>query len=251
LWLSDRLPWREVYFILAGCMLIGMGATFAAIEPEAYGGAPRTLREAVVLPFVDFFKRSGAWLFLAFILLYKIGDSMASAMTTPFLLELGFTRSELAVVVKTFGLLSLLGGSLIGGALMLKIGISRALWVFGLLQALSILGFAWLASTGRHAEGLVAVVILENLSFGMGTSAYSAFMASLCNVRFSATQYALLSSLMGVPRVILSSPTGFLAQGVGWPGFFVLCAAAALPGMVLLCFVAPWKGSGTSNLVPG
>jgi len=241
LWLADHIPWRQVYTVLALAMLIGVLTTFLAEEPSGCGTPPRTLREAVLEPFKDFFHHSGAVLILAFILLYKIGDAMAGSMTTPFVLEMGYTKSEMAAVVKTFGLAALLGGSLLGGALMLRLGINRALWLFGLLQSLSILGFAWLAQAGRTLPGLASVVAFENLSFGMGTSAYVAFMARLCNRRFSATQYALFTSLMGVPRVLASTPTGYLAKCTGWPGFFIFCAAAALPGMLLLLKVAPWK----------
>lgn len=248
LWLSDHLAWRQVYAIIALAMLAGVATTLCASEPLDNGGAPQTMAQAVVEPFLDFFRRRGAVLILVFILLYKVGDAMASNMTTVFVLDLGFSRSQLAAIVKTFGLVSLLAGGLIGGVIMLKLGINRALWVFGLLQAFSILGFAWLAHAGQNLAGLAGAVAFENLSFGMGSSAYAAFMASLCNKRFSATQYALFSSLMGVPRVLISAPTGYWAEHLGWPAFFVFCAAAAFPGMLLLRWVAPWNAAQAAEV---
>ena len=240
--LADRIPWRAVYLLMAGCMAVGIAMTLLCREPEMEAPPPRTLREAVVEPFLDFFRRREAWLILAFILFYKIGDQMASAMTTPFVLEMGFSKTELAAVVKLFGLASMIGGGLVGGIVMLKLGIGRSLWAFGILQALSILAFAALAQAGREYALLAGAVSLENFSFGMGTSAYAAYIASQTNKRFTATQYALFSSLTGIPRVLAAAPTGYLAQALGWTGYFGFCAAAAIPGLVLLFWVAPWRG---------
>jgi PAT family beta-lactamase induction signal transducer AmpG len=200
------------------------------------------MREAVVAPFVEFFARHGAWLVLAFILLYKLGDAMAAEMTMPMYLQLGYTKTQVGVVVKGIGFWATILGGLAGGVLILRLGIHRALWVFGILQALSTLGFAVLAMADVRLSVLGAVIGFENVSSGMGTAAYSAYMASLTNTRFTATQFALLSSLMGVPRVILGAPTGWMAKHLGWPGFFLFCTAIAIPGMLLLCKVAPWRG---------
>jgi PAT family beta-lactamase induction signal transducer AmpG len=241
--LADRVPWRAVYFLMAGFMVVGVGTALLCREPVIETPPPRTLRDAVVEPFLDFFRRRGAWLVLAFIVLYKIGDQMASAMTTPFVLELGFSKTELAAVVKVFGLVSMIVGGLVGGIVMLKVGIRRSLWAFGILQALSVLAFAALSQAGRIYGVLAGAVSLENFSFGMGASAYAAYMASQTNKRFTATQFALLSSLTGIPRVLAAAPTGFLAKGLGWTGYFVFCAAAAIPGLVLLLWVAPWGRS--------
>ena len=244
LFLADHISWRHVYLCLAALMLVGMVFTLLAPPPGDNYQAPRSIKEAIVNPFVDYFSRSGALIILAFILLYKVGDSMASNLTTPFILQLGFSKTELASIVKTFGLAATIVGSLVGGAFMIRLGIGRSLWIFGTLQAVSTAGFAWLAGQGHSLPGLAAVIAFENLSGGMGTAAYAAFMASLCNKSFSATQYALLSSLMGVPRVLIATPTGFIAQQLGWQGFFVVCTLAALPGMVLLLWVAPWSRDG-------
>jgi PAT family beta-lactamase induction signal transducer AmpG len=238
--LADRIPWRAVYFLMAAFMAVGVLTTILCREPDIEAPPPRTLRDAVVEPFLDFFRRRGAWLVLAFIVLYKVGDQMASAMTTPFVLDLGFTKTELAAVVKLFGLVSMIVGGLVGGVVMLKIGIRRSLWAFGILQAVSVLAFAALAQAGRIYGILAGAVSLENFSFGMGASAYAAYMASQTNKRFTATQFALLSSLTGIPRVLAAAPTGFLAKAFGWTGFFAFCAAAAIPGLVLLFWVAPW-----------
>ena len=239
--LADLIPWRAVYFLMAAFMAVGVATTLLCREPVIDAPPPRDLREAVVEPFVDFFRRRGAWLILAFIVLYKIGDQMASAMTTPIVLELGFTKTELAAVVKLFGLASMIVGGLVGGIVMLKLGIRRSLWAFGILQALSVLPFAALAQAGKVHGMLAGAVTLENFSFGMGASAYSAYMASQTNKRFTATQFALFSSLTGIPRVLASAPTGFLAKGLGWTGFFVFCAVSAIPGLLLLFWVAPWR----------
>ena len=200
-------------------------------------------------PFVEYFSRAGmAWgvLILSFILLYKIGDTMASAMTIPFYLDIGFTKTQIGAIVKLFGFWATVGGSLVGGVLILRLGINRSLWIFGVLQAVSTAGFALLAHLGPREAWLAAVVAFENLTGGMGTAAFVAFMASQTNKRFTATQYALLSSLMGVPRVLASAPTGYMAEGMGWAGFFIFCTVIAIPGMLLLFKFAPW-GANDGN----
>jgi PAT family beta-lactamase induction signal transducer AmpG len=238
--LADFVSFRIVYLLLGLTMLIGMVTTLLAPEPPASEGTPRTLREAVIDPFVEYFRREDALWILAFILLYKIGDSMASAMTTPFYLDLGFSKSEIGAVVKLFGFWATILGGLAGGVFMLRTGIYRALWYFGILQAVSTAGFALLALVGPSLAALAGVIAFENLSGGMGTAAYVGFMASLTNKRFTATQYALLSSLMGVPRVLASAPTGFMAEGLGWVGFFVVCTLIAAPGLVILRRAQRW-----------
>jgi len=232
--LADHMSFSQVYQLMAAFMLLGVATTVFAPEPRPAEGVPTTLREAVVQPFVDYFRRRDALLILAFVLLYKIGDTMASHMTTPFYLDIGFSKTEIGAVVKLFGFWATVLGGLLGGLLIMRTGIYRALWVFGILQAVSTAGFAWLAVIGASLPGLAAVISFENLSAGMGTAAYIAYMASLTNRKFTATQYALLSSLMGVPRVIAAAPTGYLADALGWASFFVFCALIALPGLLLL-----------------
>lgn len=240
--MADAISFKAVYLIMAACLLPCMIATVLSPEPEIIAGTPKTLREAVIDPIAEYFSRSGAIWILAFILLYKIGDTMASAMTTPFYLDIGFSMTEIGAVVKLFGFWATLGGSLAGGLIMLYIGINRSLWIFGFFQALSTAGFAVLARVGYSIPALSGVIAFENFSSGMGTAAYSAFMASITNKKFTATQYALLSSLMGVPRVIASAPTGFLAEHTGWELFFTACTLIAIPGMLLLFKFAPWNG---------
>jgi len=239
--LADQIPWKEVYFIMAGAMGIGVVTTLLSPDPEQDATPPETIQAAVVQPFVEYFRREGAWVILAFILLYKIGDSMASEMLNPFYLDMGFTKTEIGAVAKLFGFWATIIGGLGGGVLMLRLGIHRSLWIFGALQAFSTFFFVLLARVGDHLPALAAVVGFENLSGGMGTAAFVAYMASLCNRRFTATQYALLTSLMGVPRVIVGSTTGYLAKHFGWESFFLACTLIAIPGMLLLFRVAPWN----------
>jgi PAT family beta-lactamase induction signal transducer AmpG len=240
--LADVFSFQTVYLLLGLTMAIGVATTLLAPEPAQAEGVPRTLRAAVIEPFVEYFRRSEALWILAFILLYKIGDTMASAMTTPFYLDIGFTKTEIGAVVKLFGFWATILGGLLGGVLILRTGIYRALWIFGILQAVSTAGFAVLAQIGNEIAALAAVIAFENLSGGMGTAAYVAFMAAMTDKRFTATQYALLSSLMGVPRVLASAPTGYLAEGLGWFPFFALCALIAIPGLLILRRFRPWLG---------
>jgi PAT family beta-lactamase induction signal transducer AmpG len=240
--LSDHIPFSAVYAIMAACMLPGIITTLLSPEPGAGSGMPGTLREAVIEPLVDYFNRKNALWILAFILFYKIGDTMAGAITTPFYMDIGFSKTEIGAIVKLFGFWSVLLGLAAGGLLLLKLGISKCLWVFGMLQALSTAGFAVLAKTGYHPGLLSGVIAFENFTGGMGTSAFLAFMASITNKKFTATQYALLSSLMGVPRVLISAPTGFMAKQMGWEWFFVFCTVIAIPGLMMLGIFAPWKG---------
>jgi len=238
--LADFMGFALVYQLMAAFMLVGVLTTLFAPEPDIHTSTPTTLQQAVVQPFVDYFRRPDALLILLFILLYKVGDTMASHMTTPFYLDIGFSKTEIGAVVKLFGFWATIIGSIIGGIVMLRTGIYRALWGFGILQALSTAGFAMLAQVGYSLPWLAGVIAFENLSAGMGTAAFVAFMASLTNRKFTATQYALLSSLMGVPRVIVAAPTGYLAEWLGWPVFFAGCALIAIPGLALLTRFRHW-----------
>jgi PAT family beta-lactamase induction signal transducer AmpG len=240
--LADYIPFSAVYLIMAGCMFPGILTTLLAREPDIGTlSPPQSLKEAVIDPLVEYFSRPSALWILAFILFYKIGDTMASAMSIPFYLDIGFNKTEIGAVVKLFGFWATIGGSLIGGVIMIRLGINRSLWIFGVLQALSTACFALLTRIGPSVTALSGVIGFENLSGGMGTAAYVAFMASITNKRFTATQYALLSSLMGVPRVMASAPTGFLAKYLGWGWFFIACTLIAVPGMLLLLKFAPWR----------
>jgi len=242
--LTDYIAFSTVYGIMAACMLPGMITTLSAREPKVEFGKPTSMRQAVAEPLTEFFARDGAVTILAFIFLYKIGDTMASAMSTPFFLDIGFTKSQIGTVVNLFGFWATVAGGLIGGVMMLKLGINRALWIFGILQAVSTAFFAVLARVGPSIPVLSGVIVFENMSGGMGTAAYAAFMASITNKKFTATQYALLSSLMGIPRVVVSAPTGFLVKQTNWEIYFIICTLIAVPGLLLLRRIAPWSRPG-------
>ncbi len=237
--LSDQIGFPGVYLVMAALMGIGVVTTLLAPEPRV-PSMPRTLREAELDPFAEYFKREHALLILLFIVLYKLGDQMASHMTIPFYLEMGYSNTEIGAVVKTFGVIPTLVGGVLGGVLMLRTGIYAGLWGFGILQGVSTAGFVILLYTGPDLAWLAAVIGFENLSAGMGTAAFIAFMGSLTNKRFTATQYALLTSLMGVPRVFAAAPTGYLAQTLGWEIFFLACALIAIPGLLLLLKFRGW-----------
>ncbi len=239
--LADHWPFSLVYVLMALCLLPGLITSLLTPEPPTPFGTPKTMGEAITEPFVEYFSRPNAIWILAFILLYKIGDTMASSMTAPFYVDLQFSKTEVGALVKLVGFWAILGGSFIGGVLMLRLGINRCLWIFGLLQAVSTAGFALLAQMGHNLTMLAFVIGFENFTSGMGTAAYAAFMASITNKKFTATQYALLTSLMGIPRVVASSGTGLLAEALGWTGFFVFCTLIAAPGMLLLLKFAPWS----------
>ncbi|MDG4552122.1 MAG: AmpG family muropeptide MFS transporter [Candidatus Contendobacter sp.] len=238
--LADFIPFQAVYGAMAAAMLPGLVTTLLCVEPDVPMGTPRTLRDAVVQPFVEYFSRQDAVLILLFVLLYKVGEMMASQMTTPFYLDLEFTKTEIGAVVKLFGFWATVIGGLLGGVLMLRLGLYRALWLFGVLQAIGLVGFVILARLGHSLPGLALAVSSENLFSGMATTAYVAFMATLTNKKFTATQYALLSSLMGIPRVIVNTPTGYLAEWLGWEGFFLFCMASTVPGLWLLTRFRAW-----------
>lgn len=240
--LADVLSWRTVYLLVACAVAANVVVTLIAREPPLTVPPPRTFRDAVVEPFVEFFRRGGirqALVLLTFILLYKVGDAMAANMTTPYVLAVGYSKAQLAAVGKGFGFVALLLGGLVGGALVLRWGMVRSLLVFGVLQALSTAAFSVLQLRldppgGSVPWALAAVIAFENVTSGMGSSAFVGFMASLTNVRFTATQYALLTSFMAVPRVVLSAPTGWIVERIGWTAFFLGCTAIALPGLALV-----------------
>lgn len=242
--LADALSWPVVYAIMALLMGVGIGATLAAEEPKIEGVPPRTFNDSVVLPLKEFFSRSGvlsALTVLVFILLYKVGDTMAGAMATPFYKAIGFTNLEIGAIAKTFGLVSALVGGFIGGAVILKIGIQRALILGGVLQAASTACFALLATIGPSKVALAWVIAFEDITGAMGTAAFAAFMAAQTNKRFTAFQYAILTSLMGVPRTFIAAPTGIWAENLGWQSYFLLCTVVAAPGLLLLLLMLKSK----------
>jgi PAT family beta-lactamase induction signal transducer AmpG len=239
--LADHMAWRAVYVLMA--VTIGLGAlvTLFAPEPSSKIAAPEKLKDAIFLPFVEFFKRKGALEVLGFLLLYKIDVVMAVALTTPFVLDLGFTKTELGAVVKTLGLIATVAGTVVGGATMVRLKMERSLWAFGLAQGISNLTFMLLAHVGHNYAVMASAIGLENFCSGMGTAAYSAFIMSACDKRFSATQYALLSSIMALTRIVAASPTGFMVKAMGWEPFFLVCTLSMIPGLLILTRYKRWS----------
>jgi len=237
--LADQwLGWQATYWLMAALMVVGMVATWFVLEPEVKGGAPKTLDAAVVQPFSEFFTREGAIALLLLVVLYKLGDAFAGNLTTTFLLRgPGFSLTEVGAINKGFGLAATILGALAGGALMAKMRLYRALVVFGVLQAITNLGFMLLAASGKSYALMVTVIGLENLCGGMGTAAYVALLMALCDRRFSATQYALLSALSAVGRVYVGPAAGYLVAGFGWIHFFFFTFLIALPGLALLVWM--------------
>ena len=245
---DNNVGWGTIHIFLASMMLLGIMTVLLVPEPKVAVAPPTSLKEAVIGPFLEFFMRHGALMVLAFILLYKLGDNMAVALNIPFILKQGFSKTEYFLIVKGIGVLGLFGGVLLGGALMVRLGIATSLWIFGVLQAISTLCFGLLVwvdhsspfwETYRHTL-LTAIVGFEFLATGMGQAAYATYMAIQTNKRFTATQYALLTSLMAVPGTIAAAVTGYMVVFLGWGGFYIACALAAIPGMYLLVHLAPW-----------
>jgi PAT family beta-lactamase induction signal transducer AmpG len=242
--LADHLPWETVFIVVALFMGVGLVLTLAIGEAIAEPHPPRTLREAVVEPFREFVDRKGfaaAALILAFMVLYKLGDNMATALQTPFFLDIGFTMTEVGSIAKIAGLVAVIVGGLAGGVTMIKLGINRALWLFGVVQVISILGFALLAAVGTNPWLLGFAVAFEYLGVGLGAAALTGFIARMTNPAFAATQFALFTALAAVPRTLANATTGIIVARLGWTNFFLLCTALAIPGMLLLLKVAPWN----------
>ncbi len=239
--LADQMPWKQVYLVMALCMGVGILTTlFLAPEPETKEPPPHNLREAIVDPLVDFFSRRGSFEILGFIILYKLDVVVALALSTTFLLQVGFSNTDIGAVNKGVGLVATIVGTLSGGALMTALGMKRSLWIFGILQGAGNGLFVALAHFGKVYPLMVGAVALENLFSGMGNAAYAAFMMSLCNKKFSATQYALLTSLMALTRVLAGSASGFLAERLGWEHYFMVAISLMIPGLLLLTRYDHW-----------
>jgi len=233
--LSEQIGWRNTYVLMAVFMAVGMMGALFGPEPAVDGRPPATLREAVWGPLHDFFSRSGAVVILLFIVLYKLGDAYAGTLTTAFLIRgAGFSPTDVGTVNKGLGLISVIVGAAVGGSLMVRLGLFKALLLFGLLQAVSNLSFMVLAWLGKSYPMMIFAVAFENLSGGMGTSAFVAFLMGLCNHRYSATQFALLSSLAVLGRVFVSPSSGYIVEITGWAVFFLITVLTALPGLALL-----------------
>jgi PAT family beta-lactamase induction signal transducer AmpG len=239
LFIAGFASWKAAYLAMSASMLVTIVATLLSPKVDPSIVPPKSLREAVVEPFKDFFKRRGSVEVLAFILLYKLADQLAGDMLNPFYIDIGFSLVEIGAVSKTMALWTTLVGGVIGGAVILRLGLYRSLWIFGILQASTVALFSVLAHFGHNIPLLAFVVGAECLTSGMGTAAYVGFMASLTNRKFTATQYALLSSFMGLPRM-LSGFSGIAAKAMGWKAFFIFCTLTAIPGLLLLLRYHRW-----------
>jgi len=247
--LADSFDWKFVFIITGLFMLPGIIMTLLIKEPLLKYGTPKTLKEAVIEPFKEFKNRKGikgAFLILLFIFLYKIGDSMATALATPFYLDLGFSMTEIGVIAKNAGLWPGIIGGLAGGIWMIKLGINRALWIFGFMQMFATLSFAWLALSGDNNLILAITVGLEFFAAGLGTTAFIAYIAKTTHPKYTATQFALFTGLASVPRTFTNASTGYLVEFFGWYHFFIFCFLIAIPGMLLLFKIAPWNQSKSS-----
>ena len=246
--LADHISWQSVFLIVAVFMFVGIFLTLSIKEINQEMAAPKTLREAVVLPFKDFINRKGlkpALEILVFLFLYKLGDSMATALQTPFFIDLGFSKTEIGVVAKTASLIAMTIGLAVGGIVMIKLSINRALWLFGFVQIISILGFAALAEIGHNSYALAMAMGFEYLGVGLGTAAFTAFIAKTTNPAFAATQFALFTALTALPRTFANATTGVIVEQIGWTNFYFICTLIAVPGMLMLLRIAPWNENKT------
>ncbi len=230
------VPWPVIYAIMACAMSVGVIATLLAPEPARGADPPASLASAVVAPFAAFIARRGGWLILLFVLLFKLPDIAAGKMTLPFMLKIGIAMEDIAVVRQWWGMIITIVGALVGGAIVARLKLWPSLWLFGILQAVSNLGFYVLAQVGPRYDAMVAVICLENFCTGLVTAGFTAFLISQCHPKYSATQFALLTSVMALARDLLGAPTGYFADQLGWPMFFLLSVVLAVPGLMLM----PW-----------
>lgn len=251
--MAGFFPWSTVHLCMAAFMLVGIITTFMINETSQRGDEPKTLRAAVVEPFKEFFSRQGtehALMVLLFIVLYKLGDSMATALETPFFLDMGFSTVEIGSIAKISKTIGATIGTILGGIAMIKLGINRSLWIFGVFQIVSILGYVALSMVGYNHLMLALASGFEYLGVGLGSVALIAFMAKSTNKHFTATQFALFTSIAAVPRTFVSSITGYIIEALGYTEFFLICFACALPGMLMLIKIAPWQPSNESLKPP-
>lgn len=243
--LADHIPWQYVFPIVAVFMLVGLITTLYIKEQEVYHAANNSLAKSIIEPLSDYFTRNSikqGLLILIFLMLYKLGDSMATALSTPFYLDMGYSKSVLGSVAKFAALWSTVAGAFIAGLIMRKISLNKSLWVFGLFQMITILGFAWLSQLSEPSKmNLFIVVSLEYLGVGMGTVAVISYMFKISSKTFAASQIALFTAITAIPRTFINSTTGFIIEKVGYTDFFLICTVCAIPGMLLLIYIAPWK----------
>ena len=252
--LADQMPWVSVFWITASFMTVGVALSLCVSEPVRSPPKQMGFKATITEPFQEYISRRGAaglTLILVFMVVYKLGDNMATALAMPFYLDLGFSMTEIGWVAKHAALWPSIMGGLLGGIWMIKLGINRSLWIFGVIQMASIPGFAILAMTGPALWLLAVVIAIEYLGVGLGTAALTAFIARETSKTFAATQFALFTALTALPRSLANASTGWLVEELSWPLFFVLCTALALPGLLLLRWVAPWREAGTASSAGG
>jgi len=250
LYLASSVSWQATYLIMAAILGVLLLMVFVIKEPDAYAAEGEALKEHglsgwiktfVIMPFIEFLGRPQAITILLFILLYRMADAFLGVMANPFYIELGFTKIQIAEVVKLYGLLATIIGSIIGGAMVFRLGTIRSLWIGGIAASVSNLMFVWQAHVGAEPYALALTISLDNLSGGLATAAFVAYMSQLCNLRFTATQYALLSSFSAFGRTWLSTPSGYAAETLGWDGFFILSTMIGIPALLVL-----WRLTATS-----
>ncbi len=243
--MADIIPWHFVFPIVAAFMFIGLVTTLFISEQMEHIEKNSSFAQSVIEPFKDYFTRfhiRHGIVLLIFLMLYKLGDSMATALSTPFYKDIGFSNTEIGTVVKVAALWSSIAGAFIAGFIMHRISLNKSLWVFGFFQMITILGFAWLSQlTEPSSLDLFIIVSLEYLGVGMGTVAIVSFMFKISNKYYAASQIALFTAITSIPRTFINSSTGYLIEYFGYTHFFLLCTACAIPGMLLLFYVAPWK----------
>jgi len=248
--LADSISWPANFTVMAAFMLVGIGVTLVIGEPSKPGAVPTSIGKAIVDPFKEFLTRRSlgpAIAFLAFLVLYKLGDNLAVALLGPFYIDIGFTPTQIGLVAKNAALWPAIAGGIVGALIIVRIGINRALWVFGFIQLVTILGFAWLSQAGPDLYILATVIAAENIGIGLGTAASVAFIARETSRLAVATQFALFTAVAAVPRLIASTVSGVLAESLGWTNFFLLSTCVAVPGMILLYWVAPFNAESNTN----
>jgi MFS transporter, PAT family, beta-lactamase induction signal transducer AmpG len=256
LFLAEEYSWPSIYNLMAACVGVGILTVLVTGEPRRMQEQTLSLYEkaklsreqqqqlqgwfnkAVINPLADFLRRKYWLVMLLFVVFFKFGDALAGVMTNPFLIETGFSKSDIAMIVKTYGFFATLTGAFIGGVLVYRLGMIKSLWICGILQMLSNLMFAVQATVGYDKTLLAFTIGIENFASGMGTAAFVAYLSSLCNLSYTATQYALLSSLASVGRTWLSTVSGFLVEKLDWFYFFVVSTLAAIPGLILLAILS-------------
>jgi PAT family beta-lactamase induction signal transducer AmpG len=233
-----NLDWHQLYYLMSSLMLIGIAFTLWAPEPQVSGiNETKNFKDNVLNPFKEFLTRDKAVVILFFVFLFKLGDAMSGAMLSPFYVQMGYTNEDIALIAKTFGLTAALVGLFVGGVIVYALGVFRSLWIFGIMQSLSTGLFALITFTGPEKWALAVTVLFEDISSGMGSAAFITYLATITNKKYTATQYAILSSIATVGRNFFSGFSGNMVKALGWAPFFYTCALIAIPGLIMLFIV--------------